>query len=84
MKPCFIAVMTYWNVENTAHCDLEQMADQTNGTLQLKLPHGMTRQHAMNALNEGVAKSFTILQAMAAEGYEVAKDQVRDRRKGYQ
>ena len=58
------------------------MANQAIDTLQLQVPLGLKRKIAMDAAKEGVTIRSIILRALAASGYEVAEDELRDKRKG--
>ncbi len=50
--------------------------------LQLKVPSKLKRQLAMDAAKEGVTIRAVILKALVAAGYDVAADELRDKRKG--
>lgn len=50
--------------------------------LQLKVPSKLKRRLAMDAAKEGVTIRAVILKALVAAGYDVAADELRDKRKG--
>lgn len=60
------------------------MAKAKSDTLQLQVPRGLKRKLAMDAAKEGVTIRSIILKALATAGYDVADEEIRDKRKGRQ
>lgn len=58
------------------------VAKQKTDSLQLRVPKELKRQLAMDAAKDGVTIRSIILGALAKAGYTVAKDEMRDKRKG--
>ncbi|WP_049730530.1 hypothetical protein [Rhizobium ecuadorense] len=58
------------------------MSDAENDNLQLKIPSALKRELAMDAAKKGVTIRSLILSALAAAGYEIADEELRDKRKG--
>lgn len=60
------------------------MGKGDSDSLQLRIPQGLKRKLAMDAAKEGVTIRSLILSALAAAGYDVPDDEIRDKRKGRQ
>lgn len=58
------------------------MAKGTSDILQLRIPQTLKRKLAMDAAKKGVTIRSLILAALAAAGYDVPEDEIRDKRKG--
>ncbi|ESY48150.1 MULTISPECIES: toxin-antitoxin system HicB family antitoxin [unclassified Mesorhizobium] len=58
------------------------MAKTTSDILQLRIPQALKRRLAMDAAKKGVTIRSLILSALAAAGYDVPEEEIRDKRKG--
>lgn len=58
------------------------MREPTTESLQIRVPRELKRKLAMDAAKKGVTIRTLILGALASAGYDVAKDEMRDKRKG--
>lgn len=57
------------------------MAGKDSDTLQLRVPQALKRKLAMDAAKNGVTIRTLILNALVCAGYDVPKDEIRDKRK---
>ena len=57
------------------------MAAKDSDILQLRVPQDLKRKLAMDAAMNGVTIRSLILNALASAGYDVPKDEIRDKRK---
>lgn len=57
------------------------MPSKDSDTLQLKVPRALKRRLAMDAAEHGVTIRTLILNALVGAGYEIPKDEIRDKRK---
>lgn len=57
------------------------MASKDSDTLQLRVPQALKRRLAMDAAKQGVTIRTLILNALVAAGYDIPKDEIRDKRK---
>ena len=60
------------------------MSKGNSDSLQLQIPQELKRKLAMDAAREGITIRSLILRALAAAGYDVPDDEIRDKRKGRQ
>lgn len=58
------------------------MAKGDSDILQLRVPQELKRKLAMDAAKEGTTIRSLILSALAAVGYDVPNEEIRDKRKG--
>lgn len=57
------------------------MPSKDSDTLQLKVPRTLKRRLAMDAAERGVTIRTLILNVLVGAGYEIPKDEIRDKRK---
>lgn len=57
------------------------MQPSDSDTLQIKVPQALKRKLAMDAAEGGVTIRTLILNALVSVGYDVPKDELRDKRK---
>lgn len=60
------------------------MGKGDSDSLQLQIPQKLKRKLAMDAAKDGVTIRSLILRALAAAGYDVPDEEIRDKRKGRQ
>lgn len=60
------------------------MSKNESDILQLRVPQELKRKLAMDAAKDGITIRSLILTALVAAGYEIADEEIRDKRKGRQ